>query len=82
MLAISATNYLHLLAMDKLNYPVKAVFIPGQRGTEVLLDPLTNKMTKGRRQNKKTSYRMTSSLKGGGGHEKNLLSISFEIVTK
>ena len=32
--------------MDKFNYPVKAVFIPGQRGTEVLLDPLNNKMSK------------------------------------
>ena len=32
--------------MDKVDYPVKAVFIPGQRGTEVLLDPLNNKMTK------------------------------------
>ena len=32
---------------------------------------------------KKTSYRVTLSLKvGGGGHEKPLLSISFEIVTK
>ena len=46
MLAISATNYLHLLAMDKLNYPVKAVFIPGQReghGGVALMDPLHNK---------------------------------------
>ena len=32
--------------MDKVDYPVKAVFIPGQRGTEVLLDTLNNKMTK------------------------------------
>ena len=43
---IFAINYFPLLAMDKVDYPVKAVFIPGQRGTEVLLDPLNNKMTK------------------------------------
>ena len=43
---IFAINYIPLLAMDKFNYPVKAVFIPGQRGTEVLLDPLNNKMSK------------------------------------
>ena len=33
-------------AMDKIKYPVQAVFIPGQRGVEVLLDPLNNKMNK------------------------------------
>ena len=43
---IFVINYFPLLAMDKVDYPVKAVFIPGQRGTEVLLDPLNNKMTK------------------------------------
>ena len=32
--------------MDKIKYPVEAMFIPGQRGTEVLLDPLKNRMTK------------------------------------
>ena len=32
--------------MDKFKFPMKAVFIPGQRGTEVLLDPLNNKMNK------------------------------------
>ena len=43
--------------MDKVDYPVKAVFIPGQRGTEVLLDPLNNKMTKKSNEaNGKTIY--------------------------
>ena len=42
---IFAIKYFPLLAMDKFDYPVKAVFIPGQRCTEVLLDPLNNKMT-------------------------------------
>ena len=37
---------------------------------------------KGRLQNKKTSYRMTSSLKAEGRQEKNLLSFIFERVTK
>ena len=32
--------------MDKIKFPVPAVFIPGQRGLEVLLDPLNNKMNK------------------------------------
>ena len=37
---------------------------------------------KERLQNEKTSYRMTSSPKAGGRHEKNLLSFIFERVTK
>ena len=40
------------------------------------------KVSKGRRPKKKPSYRVTLSLKVGGWKEKNLLSFSFERMTK
>ena len=52
--------------MDKFDHPVKAVFVLGQRDTEVLLDPLNNKMTKKSNEaNGKAIYEW--SKKRGGG---------------
>ena len=49
--------------MDKVDYPVKAVFIPGQRGTEILLDPLNNKMTKKSNENWNAVSKITLPMK-------------------
>ena len=42
--------------MDSIQYPVDAVFVPGQRGTQVLLDPLKNTMSKKTNEGKLAIY--------------------------
>ena len=42
--------------MDSVAYPVDAEFVPGQRGTQVLLGPLRNRMSKKRMDGKMAIY--------------------------
>ena len=42
--------------MDSVAYPVDAEFVPGQRGTQVLLGPMRNRMSKKRMDGKMAIY--------------------------
>ena len=42
--------------MESIQFPVDAEFVPGQRGTQVLLDPLKNRMCKKKKDGKLALY--------------------------
>ena len=42
--------------MESIQFPVDAKFVPGQRGTQVLLDPLKNRMSKKKNDGKLALY--------------------------